>query len=190
MGEASQQTASGPGGTQAPFFAGVRAGHVVEVRARRLIYLADVESLNADVVAALHEAGPGAIICADYRRASPLSPRVANAWSRAMRAANRSILMSALLVDPSNTIFNIQIARIVRCAGNDARRIFTRVEELYAWVNGTNSSLTGAEREAVHTVFPEDPDEAPARDAPPASSSFALRAAKPAVLASSGSCTS
>jgi hypothetical protein len=132
--------------TPAPAFARARQGRLVEVRVGRLADLAEVDSLNASVFAAVHSAGPGAVICADYRLASPVSPHVAHAWSRAMRVANRAIGRSALLLDPSNTIFNLQVERIVRCAGNPARRLFADVAELQDWVDG---DLTEPEREAL-----------------------------------------
>src|SRR5271170_3882808 len=85
----------------------VRVGRIVEVRPRRLADPTDVESLNAGVFAALQLAGPGAVICADYREVKPLSLQVADAWTRAMRRANQAIARSVLLLDPSNTIFNL-----------------------------------------------------------------------------------
>src|SRR5258708_22170226 len=106
------------------------AGRLVKVRVRELKSLADVESLDAQVFAAIARTGPGAVICADFRQASPLSPQVASAWSRGMRRANRNISRSALLLDPSNTMFNLQIVRVVRCAGNDARRICSGLREV------------------------------------------------------------
>jgi len=43
------------------YFARVSVGRIVEVRVRRLVGLADVESLNACVFAAVRQAGPGAV---------------------------------------------------------------------------------------------------------------------------------
>jgi hypothetical protein len=124
----------------------LRVGRVIEVRLGRLADLADVESLNADVSAAVRRAGPGAVICADYRAASPVSGGVASAWSDAMRRTNRAIARSAVLVDPSNAMFNLQMERIVRCAVNPARRLFADMEDLRDWMDG---DLTEPEREAL-----------------------------------------
>lgn len=131
----------------------VRVGRVVEVRLRRLADPTDLESLNAGVFAALQRAGPRAVICADYRRAKPLSPQVASAWSRAMRSANPAIARSALLLDPANTIFNLQAERVVRCAGSPARRLFSEIDDLCRWVA---DDLTHPERDALREFFGDD----------------------------------
>jgi hypothetical protein len=138
---------------RAKAFARARQGRIVEVRVGRLADLADIDSLNASVFGAMQSVGPGAVICADYRWASPLSRQVAHAWSRAMRIANRSIARSALLLDPSNVLFNLQVERIVHCAGNPTRRLFANIEELRDWVN---SDLTEPEREALLAFLSDD----------------------------------
>jgi hypothetical protein len=135
---------------QAACFARVRVGRVVEVRVRRLADLADVESLNACIVAAIRLAGPGAVICADHRLASPLPSDVADASSHAMRKANSGIARSGLLLDPANTMFNLQVERIVRCAGSPARRLFTDSRELCDWVD---DALTEPERVELRTFL-------------------------------------
>jgi hypothetical protein len=134
--------------TGAASFARVRVGRIVEVRVGRLAHLTDVESLNAAVFAAVRRAGPGAVICSDHRGATPLTGDVANAWSRGMRKANASIVRGALLLDPSNTMYNLQLERVVHCAGNEDRRLFKDADELYDWLGG---NLTEAEREVVQT---------------------------------------
>jgi hypothetical protein len=128
----------------------VRAGRIVEVRARRLANRGDVELLDAQVFDAIRSAGPGAVICADYRFVSPLSREVASGLSRGMRVANGGIVRGALLLDPANTMFNLQVERVVRCAGNPARRLFARLEELREWVGG---ALTESERHALRELF-------------------------------------
>ncbi|HLK35582.1 MAG TPA: hypothetical protein VKU41_02440, partial [Polyangiaceae bacterium] len=107
-----------------------RVGRVIEIRVRRLASRLDVQKLRDALYVALGQAGRGAVICADLRGVGPLSREVSDAWSRAMRAANRDIARSCLLLDPSNVTFNLQIERIVRCAGNPERRLFADVDEL------------------------------------------------------------
>ncbi len=136
--------------TRAAVYAGVRVGRVVEIRVTRLADLADVESLNARVFDAMRRAGSGAVICGDYRRASPVSRQVANAWSRAMRSSNRGIVRSALLLDPTNAMFNLQLERVVRCAGNPTRRLFADMGELRDWLGG---DLTQSERDALQAFL-------------------------------------
>jgi len=127
-----------------------RVGRVVEVRVRNVSTLADVQAINAQVAMALHRAGPGAIICADHRSGSPFSGPIADVWSRGMRVANERILGAALLLDPLNTMFNLQIERIVKCAGGPTRRLVTGLGEMRAWLG---NSLSVAEWSAVETFL-------------------------------------
>lgn len=109
------------------------AGRLVEVCVGRLVDIADVERLNAEVRAAIRRAGPGpALLYGDHRAGSPVARDVADAWARGMREANRSIAASAILLDPANVTFNLQVERIVRCAGSSSRRIFSTPAELQA----------------------------------------------------------
>ncbi|HXX66401.1 MAG TPA: hypothetical protein VEK07_04415 [Polyangiaceae bacterium] len=71
-----------------------------------------------------------------------------------MRKANTEILRSGLLVDPANTMFNLQIERIVRCAINPERRLFTKREELNDWIGDV---LSEPERQALGHLFSSNP---------------------------------
>ena len=76
--------------------------------------------------------GPRAVVCADHRAAYPLLSRdMADAWSRGMRGANRSVGRSAILLHPANETYNLQIERIVQCAGHERRRVFADPRELH-----------------------------------------------------------
>jgi hypothetical protein len=124
-------------------FARAGVGRVIEIRVRRLPHVEAVDALGAGVFDAMRQVGSEVVICADYRFATPISPDVADAWSRVMRETNRRIALSALLLDPDNTMFNLQLERIVRCAGSPERRLFEDVGELRDW---TDYALTEAER--------------------------------------------
>ena len=116
------------------------------VRIHRLAALSDIEALRAEMFAAVWRVGPRAVICGDYRFATPLAPDVADAWARGMREANRYIALSAALLDPENTMFNLQIERIVRCAGSAERRLFTEIDPLRDWMtSATGAALTRTE---------------------------------------------
>jgi hypothetical protein len=120
------------------------------VRVRRLSDVDAVESLGAGFFAAVCQAAPGAMIFADYRCTSPLSAPVATAWSRDMRRANGTVARSGMLLDPANAVFNLQLARVVHCAGNPARRLFTDARDLYAWLE---PGLTEDEREVLISLL-------------------------------------
>jgi hypothetical protein len=112
----------------------LQAGGIVEVCVRRAASVSFVESVQADVAAALMQAGRDAILCTDLRSLPPMLPEALKAFSRAMRQNNGSILCSAILVDPANEILKLQLERIVRCAGNPNRRLFTSADALRDWV--------------------------------------------------------
>ena len=137
-------------GSRARSVARILAGSIVEVRVRRLANVGDVAALHAQVVAAIRRAGPRPVICADHRLASPLSREVADAWSRVMRQNNASGVRGGLLLDPSNVMYNLQIERVVRCAGNPGRRLFVDIDLLRDWIGGP---LSESERKALDGLF-------------------------------------
>jgi hypothetical protein len=131
----------------------LRVGRVVEVRIRRLANLDEMQWLTTEVFAAIDRAGPGAVIGTDCRLAFPVGRHVARAWSRAMRKANDRIARSAFLLDPANTMFNLQLERIVDCALNPARRCFAQLDQFRDWIG---AALSEPERQAVNALFSDD----------------------------------
>jgi hypothetical protein len=133
-------------------FARVRADRIVEVRVERLATVADVAALHAQVATAALRTGKDGVICADHRLASPLSAEVADAWSRAMRRKKTRPARAAILLAPSNTVYNLQIERVVQCGGIPAR-LFTDVDEFLRCVA---DGLTESEREVVRGLLSEE----------------------------------
>jgi hypothetical protein len=70
-----------------------------------------------------------------------------------MRESNRGIVRSGLLIDPANTMFNLQVERVVRCALNPARRLFDNIDELRDWLG---TALGESDRGALRHVFSTD----------------------------------
>jgi hypothetical protein len=54
------------------------------------------------------------------------------------------------LVDPSNSTYNLQIARVIQCALSPTRKIFTDAAELLDWLGPT---VTDAERRELRTFL-------------------------------------
>jgi hypothetical protein len=109
-------------------------GRLLEVR---IFYLSGPDTLSrlSQRMVTFAKAGAApAVIFGDYTLASPFSQMVGDAWSRAMRGFNESVAWSALLLARSNETFNLQIERVVRCAGNPGRRLFYDGPELREWV--------------------------------------------------------
>ena len=128
----------------------LRAARIVDLRVRRLVEPAHIEFLHSEVQAAIRSAGVSVLVCADFRFASPVSREVAGRWARAMRQSNSGVVRSGLLLDPANAVFNLQIERVVRCAGNPQRRFFADPDELRRWVG---TELPGSERAALDELF-------------------------------------
>jgi hypothetical protein len=142
----AREPGSGVEATPLSSYASVRGERLIEVQVRRLHSVAAVDSLSAGVLAALRRVDCGAVIWGDFRRASPISAQVASAWSRDMRRANRAIARAGILLDPANEMFNLQVVRVVQCAGNPSRRLFTDPRELLAWLH---DCLPGDERDLL-----------------------------------------
>ncbi len=127
-----------------------RVGRLVEVTIGRLATSDDVLSMSRHILAALERAGKDGIVCADHRRGSLLSREVADVWATRMRGGNGMRARSVLLVDPSNTTYNLQIARVVQCALSPTRRMFTDAAELLTWLDGV---VTDAEHRELRAFF-------------------------------------
>jgi hypothetical protein len=127
-----------------------RIGRLIEVKIGTLRTPEDVVAMSRQILAALERAGHDAVICADHRSASPLPCEVADVWARRMRGGNGKRALSALLVDPSNSTYNLQIARVIQCALSPTRRIFTDAAELLDWVGPI---VTDAERRELRTFL-------------------------------------
>jgi hypothetical protein len=134
---AGSSTAPGRGGdaTQgtSPFIVDFRVGRLLEIRVWHLRCVDEMLSLSAGLASEARKLSSPPIIFADYRRSRPFPQDVADAWSRCMRAFNKSVALSAILLDPSNETFNLQLERVVRCACNPSRRAFCDPRELRDW---------------------------------------------------------
>jgi hypothetical protein len=119
-------------------------GKLVTIRIGRIATVADVASVQTDIVRAIHRAvGPSCVICSDCRAAAPFPPDVVDAWSRSMRENNHRFERAAMLVDANSAMFSLQAARAVRCAGKSERHIFTDPDAVLGFLD---AALTDIER--------------------------------------------
>lgn len=132
-------------------FARLRAGRIVHVQIRNLPRIDDINALHAELTAEIQRAGTGVVICSDCRFAPPLSREVAHIWARSMRQINGRVLRSAIMLDPANTMFNLQLERVVRCSIHPDRRLFEDPAQFRDWVGG---ELSEAEQKALREVLP------------------------------------
>lgn len=110
----------------------------------------DIALLAARLSEDTRALGVPSIIFGDYRAAPPFSQAVADEWSRVMRAFNRRLARSAVLLSAENETFNLQFERVVRCAGSTSRRCFLEVGEIRDWLR---EFLTDAELERVDQLL-------------------------------------
>jgi len=124
----------------------------------------EAEAFRDAIKAAVVKVKP-AVICADWTRATVVSPGVAEVMSGMLRAANPMLTRSSILLGVEHAIFNLQTERLVREAGNPNRRTFRKAQEMLAWLAEV---LSPAEHDAARRFLAEDaPPSRPGRgDAP------------------------
>ncbi len=117
-----------------PFVVRAHVGRVVELKMLSLVGLDDVSALSESLLEIIESIGGSALLLADYRAATPFAHDVADAWSRSMRRFNAAVERSAIWLDPANDTFNLQIARVVRCAGSPRRRCMQHAADVRDWL--------------------------------------------------------
>jgi hypothetical protein len=125
-------------------------GRLLELQLWELSHPDDVAALSASVATLATPIGVRVLLFADYRCASPFPQDIGDAWSRAMRGSNGKVLRSAILLDPANETFNLQVARVVHCAGLAARRCFEDRAELRDWLGEVSSA---PERDRIEALL-------------------------------------
>jgi hypothetical protein len=117
-----------------PFTVISGTGRLLEVCVFDVCGTDDIASLTAALSRKAQALAGPPIIFGDLRAASPFSQAVADDWSRDMRGFNGKVARSALLLCPENETFNLQFARVVRCAGSASRRWFREAGEAREWL--------------------------------------------------------
>lgn len=103
--------------------------------------LEDVAPFQAAIVKLLTETTGRVVTCMDLRQSVVLAPEVADALVGLMRRDNPRIERTAFLLG-DNAVMNMQVARMIREAGNPSRRTFHDPGQLIAWLE---ESLTVGE---------------------------------------------
>ncbi len=90
------------------------------------------------------------VVVTDLRAARTFSPATTERFSALMKSDNPKIFRSALLLDPDDATLGMQIQRMLKEAGNPARRVFSDTRDLIAWLD---PDLTDGERSALDAFF-------------------------------------
>jgi hypothetical protein len=122
------------GACNEPFTVRSGFGRLLEVRVVEVLSVEDIASLSAGLAEGVLALAVRPFVFCDCRSAPPFSQAVADQWSRDMRGFNDKVVRSAILLSPDNETFNLQLARVVRCAGSTSRRLFSEADELRAWL--------------------------------------------------------
>lgn len=136
----------------AEFVVACRVGRLIEGRLVWLNDTSDVERFQEMMLQAFAQAGPSAVICADWRRAMLFSPRVGDAMLDLLRRGNRALARSGVLVSNADATFGLQVERLFREAQNPNRRSFRSPEPMLAWLGEV---LTPEERQRASTFLAE-----------------------------------
>jgi hypothetical protein len=138
----------------AEFSACCRVGRLIEGRLVWLDGADDVAEFQRLMAGTFTQAGPEAVICADWRRALVFSPQTSEALVELLRRGNRNFLRSAVLLSAADAMFGLQVERLFREAGNPNRRSFRAPEPLLAWLGEV---LAPAERARAAAFLAEVP---------------------------------
>jgi len=116
------------------FTADCVVGRLVEAQFESLPAVEDVSAFQTAMGTAFAKAGPGAIVCADWRSADLLAPQVAEALIELLKRGNRHLDRSAILLSETHATFSLQVERLVRQATNPARRTFRSPNRMLIWL--------------------------------------------------------
>ncbi len=111
-----------------------QVGRLIELQIGDIGFADEVAALRDALLAASASLEGPSLLVADHRSAGPFPQEVGDAWSRAMRRYNGSVERSAILLRRDNETFNLQMARVVRCAGSPRRRWFYDPAEVRTWL--------------------------------------------------------
>jgi hypothetical protein len=110
------------------------AGRVVLARWRRLVDVAHAEAYRAAIFSAVGAVDGPVVVCADWRFADIVAPEVTPVITSMLVGVAHRIERSAIALAKQHATFNLQAERVVREAGNPARRTFRDTEQMLAWV--------------------------------------------------------
>jgi hypothetical protein len=131
--------------------------HTIETRAGRLLELRlhmpfpeeELTRFGEALRAAFAQRTDRLVLCTDIRAVTVFPPVVADRLVAMMKTDNPRIERSAFLLSGS-AVFGLQVERMIREAGNPARRTFRDAPALTTWLGEV---LTTAERARLETFL-------------------------------------
>ena len=109
-------------------------GRLVEFRLVAPLSLEDAHGVRASLFEVLRRLSSKIVICGDLRAIEVLRPEIADTFLALMKHDNPRVERHAMICTPSATLA-LQVNRLIREAGSDARRLFTDVDAACRWLN-------------------------------------------------------
>ncbi|WP_394820991.1 hypothetical protein [Pendulispora albinea] len=128
-----------------------KVGRLVELTIVTPVTIEEAHRAFLELRACIQAVGGKIAGVADLTAIDIFAPEVADKLTQLMRSHNAHMERSAFLIGDAPT-FGLQFMRMIREAGNPARRIFKRRAELESWLG---EILTPEERERVHAYLDE-----------------------------------
>jgi hypothetical protein len=115
-----------------------RVGRLVEIRVAPPITVSEAIAFAESLQTLVDAMNSRFVACSDFSRIHILPPEIVMTFATCMRSLNTRLDRTGLLVAKSAT-FGLQIARLVKDAGNPNRKSFTDASELKLWLAGALS---------------------------------------------------
>jgi hypothetical protein len=111
-----------------------RVGRLVAIRVETPVTMEELEPALIRFAGLTAKVSGKFIAVVDSRKATVLSPEVADRFTALMRNDNPRIERAGFIIGESAGL-SLQLERMVRTAGNPMRRAFRSVEKLCAWMD-------------------------------------------------------
>jgi hypothetical protein len=111
-----------------------RVGRLLETRFATPIENRELDEFDRVRARLRAELGDERVVVMDFRRAAILAPEVADTLVGLLHGPNPHLLRNGVLVPTASAVVAMQLARIVREADNERRRVFRDRHELEEWL--------------------------------------------------------
>lgn len=133
----------------------LRTGRLAIVRVRSPVTEGEFDHFMVDMKKVVASVRGQLVFCSDVRAAQVLGDKIADKVMASMRRENPRVERTALLVPTKSAVLALQFERLIREAGNPARRAFRDAAQAAAWLNEV---LTPAEQKSLAEYLAETPE--------------------------------
>lgn len=123
-----------------------RVGSLAIIRMSSPVTEGEIDAFLVDVRRVVSSIRGPVVFCSDIREAQVMSDPIADKVMASMRRENPRIVRAAILLPTQSAVLALQFERIIREAGNPARRSFRDAKQAVAWLSEV---LNPAERKSL-----------------------------------------